>query len=70
MTKVLAFKQSRKYTMRQTFIMMCESVIRGDPNDQSDAAHAQAEAIFLDHFLASFTELQSDRIVNVRIYAS
>ena len=27
MEKVCAFKQSRKYTMRQTFIVMCESVI-------------------------------------------
>ena len=33
--RVCAFKQSRKYTMRQTFIVMCESVFRGDPKDQS-----------------------------------
>lgn len=33
MEQVRAFKQSRKYTMRQTFIIMCESVIIGDLRD-------------------------------------
>ena len=61
MEQVKAFRHSRKYTMRQTFITMCESVLMGD---------AQSESIFIEHFLASFAELQSDRIVNVRLYAS
>ena len=70
MERVRAFKNSRRYTMRQTFIVMCESVFLGDPEDHSDQARKEAEAIFTEHFLSSFVELQSDRIVNVRIHAS
>ena len=40
MERVRAFKQSRKYTMRQTFLVMCESVINGDPKDQTREATA------------------------------
>ena len=50
--------------------MMCESVLRGDPSDQSAAANKEAERIFHDHFMGSFSELQSDRIVNVRLQLS
>jgi len=46
MEKVLAFKKARKFSMRQTFVMMCESVVRGDPNDQSASANKEAERIF------------------------
>lgn len=70
MEKVLAFKRSKKYSMRQTFIVMCESVIAGDLKDSSEQRRVEAEQIFYEHFLTSFTELQSDRIVNVRIHAS
>lgn len=70
MDKVLAFKRSKKYSMRQTFIVMCESVIAGDLKDSSVQRRVEAERIFYDNFLTGFTELQSDRIVNVRIHAS
>ena len=30
MDKVFAFKKARKFSMRQAFILMCESVVRGD----------------------------------------
>ena len=33
MEKVYAFRQAKKFSMRQTFIMMCESMVRGDPDD-------------------------------------
>ena len=67
MEKVLAFKQAKKFSMRQTFIMMCESMVRGDPDDQSAATNKNAERLFKQYFLKSFVELQSDRIVNVRL---
>jgi len=70
MQRITAFKQSKKFTMRQTFITMCESVILGDPHDQSLPARVLAEQIFADHFLPSFAELKSDRIVNVRLHVS
>ena len=74
MAYVCAFKQSRKYTMRQTFIIMCESVIQGDSiksgTQTTDEARQQAELIFKEHFLQSFVELQSDKIVNVRLMLS
>ena len=70
MEKLLAFKKARKFSMRQTFIMMCESIIRGDPTDQSVTANKEAERIFQEHFMASFIELQSDKIVNVRLQLS
>ena len=70
MEKLLVFKKAKKFSMRQTFIMMCESVIRGDPDDQSSKANREAERIFVDHFIPSFIELQSDRIVNVRLQVS
>ena len=57
MQQIRAFKQSRKYTMRQTFITMCESVILGDPMDKSPRDNAEAEEIFREHFLTSFVEL-------------
>ena len=57
MEKLLVFKKAKKFSMRQTFIMMCESVIRGDPDDQSSKANREAERIFADHFMASFIEL-------------
>lgn len=50
--------------------MICDSVIRGDPDDQSAKATAQAEDIFLEHFLGSFCEMTRDKIVNVRIQLS
>ena len=56
--------------MRQTFIVMCESVFRGDPKDDSLQAQQEAEQLFIDHFLTCFVELRSDRIVNVRIHVS
>ena len=47
MAYVCAFKQSRKYTMRQTFIVMCESVIQGDSlkgvDETTDEARRQSE---------------------------
>ena len=70
MEKVLAFKQAKKFSMRQAFIMMCESVVRGDPEDQSAAKNKDAERLFKKYFLKSFVELQSDRIVNVRLQLS
>ena len=36
MERVRAFKQSRKYTMRQTFILMCESVTQSNDNDRDE----------------------------------
>ena len=50
--------------------MMCESVVRGDPKDQSAAKNKDAERLFKKYFLKSFVELQSDRIVNVRLQLS
>ena len=50
--------------------MMCESMVRGDPDDQSAATNRHAERLFKQHFLKSFVELQSDRIVNVRLQLS
>ena len=70
MERVKAFKQSRKYTMRQTFLVMCESFISGDPDDQSPEANLLSEQIFKAHFLPSFVELQSDKIINVRLQVS
>jgi len=57
MDRIRAFKQSRKYTMRQTFIVMCESVFRGDPGDVSEAGCEESEQIFIEQFLPSFVEL-------------
>ena len=50
--------------------MMCESVVRGDPEDQSAAKNKDAERLFKKYFLKNFVELQSDRIVNVRLQLS
>ena len=51
--------------MRQTFLVMCESLFVGDKNDATN--EAENAKLFIDHFLASFVELQSDKIVNVRL---
>jgi len=67
MERIRAFKQSKKYTMRQTFVIMCESVIVGNLSDNSALARKEDVKLFIDHFLTSFVELQSDRIVNVRL---
>ena len=50
--------------MRQTFILMCESVFKGETEGNVDTV---AESIFIDHFLDSFTEMVRDKIVNVRL---
>ena len=70
MERVRAFKQSRKYTMRQTFILMCESVTQSNDNDRDEFGKSKSELIFREHFLESFIELQSDKIVNVRLMLS
>ena len=44
---------------------MCESLFVGDKNDGT--REAENVKLFIDHFLASFVELQSDKIVNVRL---
>ena len=44
---------------------MCESLFVGDKNDATN--EAENAKLFIDHFLASFVELQSDKIVNVRL---
>jgi len=67
MERIKAFKQSKKYTMRQTFLIMCESVFVGDKNGSSSVRTAEDVKLFVDYFLASFVELQSDKIVNVRL---
>jgi len=46
---------------------MCESVMRGDPDNQSAEALEAAETLFIEHFLKLFTGMTSDKIVNVRI---
>lgn len=66
--RLRGFKNSPRYSVRQTFIFMCESVIRGDPLDQSPSANALAEQIFLTYFMENFIDLRSDKIVNVRIH--
>ena len=70
MERVRAFKQSRKYTMRQTFILMCESVTQSTDSDKDEFGKSKSEVIFKEHFLESFIELQCDKIVNVRLMLS
>ena len=50
--------------MRQTFLVMCESLFVGENDATREAENVK---LFIDHFLASFVELQSDKIVNVRL---
>ena len=70
MERVRAFKQSRKYTMRQTFIVMCESITQSTDTDTNEEGKSISEVIFKEHFLESFIELKTDKIVNVRLMLS
>lgn len=60
--KMKVFKTHRKFNIRQTFIQMCESVLLGESRNQV--------IIFIESLLDDFVDLQTDRIVNVRIQLS
>lgn len=47
--KMKVFKKHRKYNIRQTFILMCESVLLGE-----NQVH---ESIFFDSLITDFVEL-------------
>ena len=58
--KVLMFRKSNKYNLRQTFICMCLSLMN----------EPACKDLFVRYFLSELLELQTDRVINVRMQLS
>ena len=58
--KVLTFRKSNKYNLRQTFICMCLSLMN----------EPACKDLFVRYFLSELLELQTDRVINVRMQLS
>lgn len=58
--KVLMFRKSNKYNLRQTFICMCASLMN----------EPACKDLFVKYFLCELLELQTDRVINVRMQLS
>lgn len=52
--KVLLFRASNKYNLRQTFVCMCESMMKQDRNEKRAA---DCKALFVTFFLGEFLSL-------------
>eukprot|EP00347_Sterkiella_histriomuscorum_P006427 403352815 len=57
--KVVMFKQSNKFNLRQTFIDMCGAMM-----------HEKTQDIFKKYLMNEYCQLQRDRIINVRMHLS
>ena len=58
MQSTLTFAQSKFYTQRQEFVTICEGAMLHDPD------------LFTGHLINHFCELQSDKVINVRLLVS
>lgn len=65
--KVLLFKQSNKYNLRQTFVCMCGAMMNNKP---APWATISSKELFVALFLEPMIAIGKDRVVNVRMQLS